>query len=147
AALGAVSVVIFVPEYGARLATLADVAKLATGRTIVQNTDGAVQGRITEMVTAALVFADHPLLGVGPGMFERHYVEYARIAGGRVRSHTREAHSLLLGIAAEHGVFGLAAFLGLFSVSLRDLYRARLRWRGLRPDLAHAATGLLLCLV
>ena len=114
---------------------------------MVANADGATQGRITEMVTAGLVFAEHPLLGVGPGMFGHHYVESARIAGGRVRAATRQAHSLLPGIAAEHGILGLGAFLAVLFVTFRDLAAARRRWQGLRPDLAYACTGLLLCLV
>jgi putative inorganic carbon (HCO3(-)) transporter len=147
ALFGVLSVAILVPQYATRLATLGDVASLAAGDTMVANTDGATQGRITEMVTAGLVFADHPILGVGPGMFEHHYVEYARIAGGRVRGHTRQAHSLIPGIAAEDGILGLGAFLAVIYVSLRELDAARRRWQGLRPDLAHVATGLLLCIV
>lgn len=147
ALLAVVSVAILVPQYATRLATLGDVAGLATSNTMVANTDGATQGRITEMVTAGLVFADHPILGVGPGMFKYHYVDYARIAGGRVRGNTRQAHSLLPGIAAEDGVLGLGVFLAVIFVSLRELNAARQRWKGLRPDLAHAATGLLLCIV
>jgi hypothetical protein len=149
AAFGVVAVGIMVPQYAERLATIGDVASLAfdSDGVGVQNADGATRGRVTEMVTAGLVFADHPLLGVGPGMYEHHYVEYARIAGGRVRGTTRQAHSLLPGIAAEHGVFGLVAFLAVIVVSLRELAAARRRWTGLRPDLAHMATGLLLCIV
>ena len=147
ALLAVVAVAILVPQYAARLATLGEVASVATGDTLVANTDGATQGRITEMVTAGIVFAEHPLIGVGPGMFGHHYVESARIAGGRVRGTTRQAHSLLPGIAAEHGILGLGAFLALLVVSLQDLARARRRWQGLRPDLSYACTGLLLCLV
>jgi len=149
AAFAAVAVAIMVPQYAERLATIGDVASLAfDGDGVgVQNADGATRGRLTEMVTAGLVFADHPVLGVGPGMYEHHYVEYARIAGGRVRGTTRQAHSLLPGIAAEHGAFGLAAFLAVIVVSLREIDAARRRWAGLRPDLAHVAAGLQLCIV
>jgi len=147
ALLAVVAVAILVPQYAARLATLGSVASLATGGTMVENTDGATQGRITELVTAGIVFAEHPVIGVGPGMFGHHYLESSRIAGGRVRVATRQAHSLLPGIAAEHGILGLGAFLVVLFVSIRDLVVARRRWLGLRPDLGHACTGLLLCIV
>src|SRR4029434_1208703 len=47
----------------------------------------------------------------------------------------------------EDGILGLGAFLAVLFVSIRDLVAARRRWQGLRPDLAHACTGLLLCIV
>ena len=68
-------------------------------------------------------------------------------AGAGAAFVTREAHSLLPGIAAENGLLGLAAFLALITISLQDLARARQRWQGLRPDLSYTCTGLLLCLV
>jgi O-antigen ligase len=99
------------------------------------------------MVAGVLIFADHPLIGVGPEMYRRHYPEYARVAGGRVRANTREAHSLPIHIGAEHGALGLGLFAAIFLVTFRDLWRARARSAGLRPDHALLVSGVMLALV
>ncbi len=144
-----VGVALLVPQYAVRLASLATVADLVTDASGpgLENSDSATQGRITEMVAGLLIFADHPLIGVGPEMYRRHYPEYARVAGGRVRPNTREAHSLPVHIAAEHGAFGLALFGAIFLVTLRDLWRARRRLSQLRPDHARLVTGVMLAIV
>jgi O-antigen ligase len=146
-AIGCVALV--APQYAVRLASLGRVADLSvqTEGPGLENADSSTQGRVTEMLTAVLVFADHPILGVGPGMYPEHYSEYARIAGGRVRTGTREAHNLALHVAAEHGILGLAAFGGAVFVTLGGLVGARRRWAATRPELAALATGLLLALV
>jgi len=142
-------VVLAVPEFAVRLASLADVASLATqsGGPGLDEADSSTQGRITEMVAGVLIFADHPVIGVGPEMYRRHYPDYARVAGGRVRPNTREAHSLPVHIGAEHGAIGLALFAAIFWVTIRDLLRARRSLATSRPDQARLATGVLLAVV
>ncbi len=149
AGFGLVAMVLVVPQYAIRLASIVKVADLATqaGGPDLGDADSSTQGRITEMVAGVLIFADHPLIGVGPDMYPRHYVDYARVAGGRVRPNTREAHSLPLHVAAEHGLIGLALFGGIFVVTMRDLLRARRRLRTTHPDLSRLATGVFLGLV
>jgi O-antigen ligase len=149
AGVALVGVALLVPQYAVRLASLAQIADLATDSTSpgLGNSDSATQGRITEMVAGVLIFADHPLIGVGPEMYRRHYPEYARVAGGRVRPNTREAHSLPIHIGAEHGALGLAFFGGIFLVTLRDLWRARRRLAKARPDHARLVTGVMLAVV
>ena len=94
------------------------------------------------------MFADHPVLGVGPNMYPQHYNEYARVAGGRVRDGTREAHSLPLHIAAENGILGLGALGAVIWVSVRDLLRARRRLaRGGPRDLERLVTGVLIAVL
>jgi O-antigen ligase len=140
---------LLVPQYAVRLASLAKVADAVTdsGGPGLGDTDSSTQGRITEMVAGVLIFADHPLLGVGPEMYRRHYPEYARVAGGRVRPNTREAHSLPIHIGAEHGALGLGLFALIFGITFRDLWRARARVAPLRPDYALLTTGVMLALV
>jgi len=138
-----------VPQYAVRLASLAKVADAVTdeGGPGLEDADSSTQGRITEMVAGLLIFADHPLLGVGPEMYRRHYPEYARVAGGRVRPNTREAHSLPVHIAAEHGALGLGLFAAIFLITFRDLWRARARVLRLRREHALLTTGVMLALV
>jgi O-antigen ligase len=140
---------LMVPQYGARVQSLAEVGRLAlTGDSLgLRNADGATRGRITEMKAAALAFADHPILGVGPGMNAFHYPRYARLAGGKAVAEERRAHSLYPGLAAEHGLLGLVAFSGILWVTLRELRRTRRRWQLPRPELAAAATALTASLV
>ncbi|MBW2269411.1 MAG: glycosyltransferase [Deltaproteobacteria bacterium] len=149
-AFAAVAVIVTglaVPQYGTRILSLADVAKAFTSDVGVANADGATRGRLTEMTASALAFADHPLLGVGPGMNQVHYPRYARLAGGKVTSEERRAHSLYPGLAAEHGILGIGFFSAMLFLTLRDLARVRRRWRDRHPDLAAIATALIMVLI
>ncbi|MDQ2943379.1 MAG: O-antigen ligase family protein [Candidatus Dormibacteraeota bacterium] len=135
---------IIVPAYGTRLQSLNSVPGLASG---VQAADGSIRSRITETVAAALVFVDHPLIGVGPGQFPTYYADYAQQFGLRVRTEDREAHNLYFGIASESGVLGSFFFFGAIVVTMRDLARTRSRLLRKRPRLAYLATGFLLVIV
>jgi len=132
------------PQYVARLESLGEVVGLAMrpAGVSVGNSDGATQGRITEMAGAALAFADNPVIGLGPAMYPVHYRRYSELVGGRVAPGERQAHSLYLGLGAEHGLLGLLAFGATLVVTFSGLNRARRRWRGRRPDLEMMATGL-----
>jgi hypothetical protein len=147
-AAAAALVLVTAPQYMMRLSSLGALGGAVTNRDDpgIQNADSSVQGRATEMIAAALMFADHPLIGVGPKMYPQHYIEYARIAGGRARAEERQPHNLMLQVAAESGVIGLAAMTAIFWVTFRTLGAARRRWQYLRPDLVHLSDGLAMCL-
>jgi hypothetical protein len=137
-----------VPEYAVRLSSLARVGDAMGGSSAgFRNTDGATKSRLTEMLGAGLVFADHPVIGVGPGMFKEHYREYAERAGLKVKMQDRESHSLYLGLAAEHGMLGVFAFSAIVGVTFWELSRARRRWLRSQPELANLTGGLLMALV
>jgi predicted ferric reductase len=99
------------------------------------------------MAAAGLVYLDNPVVGVGPGMFRFHYREYAEQVGLKVFSKGRQAHSLLPGLAAEHGSLGLFLFTGILLITLRNLMRTHSRWKETRPDLANMAASFVLVLV
>jgi O-antigen ligase len=149
AGIAFVAMVLVVPQYAVRLASLVQVADLITqaGGPGLGEADSSTQGRMTEMVAGVLIFADHPLIGVGPAMYPEHYPAYARVAGGRVRPNTREAHSLPLHVAAEHGMIGLTLFGVIFLVTMRDLLRARRKLRESQPDLSRLASAVFLAVV
>ena len=149
AAIGVSVLVMAVPEYGKRLSRLPETAGLLVSGSGpgIQNADRAIRGRVTEMVATGLVFVDHPILGVGPGMARFYYPRYAEIAGGYARKKSRASHSMLLGLAAEHGIPGLLVFAMIVLVTLRDLRRAQRRWQERRADLSHLATGLMVSLI
>ncbi len=147
--LAIVPVMQLFPQYGTRLATLQVLTELAsTGDTAgLAEVDGAIQGRTTEILAATLVFADHPLIGVGPGMFKYYAQDYAKLVGIRVLKENREAHILYLGIAADNGALGLICFLAIVAVTLRGLAHRRKQWIQSRPEYANMAMGFFLSII
>lgn len=132
------------PQFGQRLGSL-DALPGVAGEGV--EADGSIRSRITEMIAAALVFVDHPVIGVGPNQFPSYYIDYAEEFGLRVRTEDREAHNLYVGIAAETGVLGSFFFFGAIAVTIRELARTRARLIHVRPRLAHLAAGLMLAIV
>lgn len=146
-----VVVLAVVPAYRERLSWLGSVTHLAgTQPASDPNHDsGNLRSRATEVMAAGLVFIDHPVLGVGPGMFPEHYREYAERVQyswlqGRVEPEDREAHNLFAGIAAETGALGLGLFLAIVFVTLRGLRRARRLALGRDRELANVTTAFML---
>lgn len=135
------------PQYGARLSSLQALTDLVTNDETIASADGSVRSRATENLAAVLMFVDHPVTGVGPGMYPEHYQEYAERVGIRVLNTTRESHNLYLGMAAESGVIGLLSFLLIIYLTLRDLARRRRRLWESSPEMANIATGLFLAIV
>jgi O-antigen ligase len=136
-----------VPHWRARVATLGDVALALSGSSGMEQTDTSVQSRATEMLAAALVFADHPWFGVGPGMFPYYYRGSSESIAVRVKAGPREAHNLFLGIAAEQGTLGLLAFFAILGSTWLGLSAARRRFAHTRGDLAALAAAAELALL
>lgn len=142
-AIAAVALLIAVPQYGARLESLERLPGFAGEG---EQADGSVRSRVTETIAAALVFIDHPLIGVGPGQFPSYYTDYADEFGLRVRTEEREAHNLYFGVASDTGLLGAIFFFGAIGITIRDLARTRSRLLRVRPRLAHLAAGFMLAL-
>ena len=150
---GALAALLLAPLVAPRV--VARVASIASTTSLVESgagasADGAIKARAAAMLAAANVFMDHPVLGVGAGQFKPFYS--ARYQEKDPRHAFREAqdfyaHSLYLQLAAELGVVGLAVFLAIFAVLLRDLDRARRRWRVSHPESAELATALLFAIL
>ena len=113
--------------------------------------DGAMRGRMTLMLAALYTFADHPIVGVGPGQFPPFYSQkYGRDPSIKFRDlppGSWRAHSLYLEIAAETGAIGLVAFFTVVGVILRRLWRARRVCLPEHPELSDLATAYFLSLV
>jgi O-antigen ligase len=124
-ALGLISasVLMVMPQYRERVASIVRVADVLRGSD-VRRADTSVQGRLTEMAAAVLVFVENPLLGVGPGNFPAQFVEKADLLGFNVHGVERRAHCLYLEIAAETGVFGLVLLFAILGITIRNLHRA-----------------------
>jgi O-antigen ligase len=110
-----------VPTLAGRLATLGTVVAGGAGE------EASAAGRLSEVGAAWDVFATHPLIGVGPGQFPLYYQRYVNLSGGSVHSGdgARNAHNIVLGLAADVGLLGLAAFSCLVIAVLVGLARAR----------------------
>lgn len=147
--LGAALVLWMFPQYTVRLSSLSVLSDAATseGAISLAEADGAIRGRATDMLAALLIFADHPLVGVGPDMVRYYTQDYSRDIGFRYLTNNPQAHSLFPGIAAESGIFGLICFLLMLFIPLRDLVRARNRWQLSHPDLSYLATAFLQVLI
>jgi O-antigen ligase len=134
------------PQYTNRITSLAGVGGIDTVGTSA--VDNSLLSRATETLSAALVMVDHPLIGVGPGMFPAYYEAYANTVGILVRNDIeRQAHNLYLGFGAELGVPGLIVFLVIAYSVVRMLLAARRASIVKRPDLERLTTPFLLALM
>jgi O-antigen ligase len=152
-----VGLILAVPQYGARVLSISSIAGATADEGSDEEADVATRGRAGEMVAAVHVFADHPVVGVGPGIFPFHYQEYAKRLGTDVHSTSRvaerageepprQAHNMVLATAADLGLIGLALYAGLFFALLRALLRAHRRRRRDDPALSDLAAALFLAL-
>jgi len=147
-----------VPDYRARVASIGSSLTGATEEAgSSEAADQAVRGRTGEMAAAGLVFLDHPVVGVGPGVFPLYYQQYVKSLG--LEAHTsvktgpnrgeeakREAHNMFLSIAAELGLAGLAVFLAIVCTAFTGLIRVRRRCAESDPRLSRIATAMLIAL-
>ena len=109
-----------------------------TGRTPIPKPESASGGRIPIWSAALAMFRDHPWLGVGPG----HYQTVIVSGGYGARydpdpSGLRQAHNLLLQVAVETGVVGLAAYSAWWAWMLFATFR---HWRN--DHVAMVSVGL-----
>jgi putative inorganic carbon (hco3(-)) transporter len=147
-----------VPAYTDRIASVSGVGGATAAAGSQEEADLATRSRTTEMLSAALVFADHPVVGVGPGAFPHYYQEYAERVGIEVMETAfageregeeaqRQAHNAFLSIAAELGLPGLVIFCALLWVTVRQLIKARRRVLTRDPAMAGMATGFMLAVI
>ncbi|HEY6637815.1 MAG TPA: O-antigen ligase family protein [Solirubrobacterales bacterium] len=98
--------------------------------TVTKGSDDAIQGRKSENLAALQMFRDHPIFGVGPGNYSRHYLSYSERIGLDPRLAPREAHSLYFGALGETGIVGACALFAVLWLAVRGAWRARSRLRG-----------------
>jgi putative inorganic carbon (HCO3(-)) transporter len=135
-------VVLVVPDYITRLSSLSGVAALSSSNPSAQQPDATIVGRQTENLAAWNSFLDHPVIGVGPGVYFREYSrDYGNRLGLKYLQSERRGHSLYLEMAADTGVIGLGAFLALAGTTLVLLYRAAREWRRRDPERALLASS------
>lgn len=90
-------------------------------------TDGSNLGRIYVWESDKQMIMDHPVTGVGPGLWGKKYVEQYQLK--EETQNLGHSHNNMLQIASESGILGLIGFLG-FSIfvickSLKNYIRTR----------------------
>jgi len=78
--------------------------------------------RLCMLVSSEEMIQDHPFFGMGLGMVQRRYPLYRR--DDAPRWEIPHLHSNVLQIAAERGLFGLAAYLSILGVFFLTVWRA-----------------------
>ncbi|MBN1565446.1 MAG: O-antigen ligase family protein [Anaerolineae bacterium] len=136
-----------VPQYAARIVSIQDSFEYVAGDSSSGEADGATKGRLTEMLAAVIVYVEHPVVGVGPGMYKYYSQDVGNQLGIRRLDGARRSHSLYLDIAANTGTLGLLTTLGAVFVTVRQLIRVRNRWERGNPFLRNVATGLALAII
>lgn len=88
--------------------------------------DASSRGRASELIAASRAFMDNFVLGVGPGQFPDYYQHYGSdVAGGiHTAAGGRQAHNLILGLAAEVGIVGLVLFLAIIVTTIAGIVRS-----------------------
>jgi putative inorganic carbon (hco3(-)) transporter len=136
-----------VPDYVVRLSSLEGVTALSTSDS-TNRPDSALVGRETENLAALHTFIDHPLTGVGPGVYFAEYSrDYANRLGLRYLGSERRGHSLYLELTADTGIIGLTAFIAMVGVPLVLLFRSARYWRERDPERAIIASSFLFALI
>jgi putative inorganic carbon (hco3(-)) transporter len=139
-------IALVVPDYVTRLRSLEGVTALSSSDSS-ERPDAAIVGRRTENLAAWNTFLDHPIVGVGPGVYFKEYSrEYANRLGLRYLQSERRGHSLYLELAADTGLIGLGAFLAMVGTPMVLLYRSARRWRKRDPERAMVASSFLFAL-
>jgi putative inorganic carbon (HCO3(-)) transporter len=142
---GTVALMAF-PQYSARLVSIPELLEYIAGGNI-EEVDGAAKGRQTEMLAALTVYAEHPIVGVGPGQYRLYSREVGNDLGIKRLEGTREAHNLYLDIAANTGTLGLIFAMSIILLTLGQLREVKKRWQEKRPDIAYVATGFALAII
>jgi O-antigen ligase len=141
-----VTAIVVAPTFVGRVVSIGNATDLFSESG--EEAEGAIVGRATSNLAAFNVLVDHPLLGVGPGLYGPYYsVDYANRLGLRHFDEPRRAHNLFLEVGAETGILGLLAFTTVLGAAAYPLWRLRRAWRRLNAEHANLATAVLLALL
>ena len=135
------------PGYLSRMESIKGVSSLFSEDATHEETDPVILGRATEMLAALNAYLDHPILGVGPMQYLKHYsLQYQSDPDIALRTidHNRRAHTLYFELAAEMGTLGFIAFMSIVLYNLFQLWQLRQLGRGTYPDITNLATALMI---
>jgi O-antigen ligase len=128
-------VVQFLPgNYAERLLTLTELNPFSQDEPIA---DESFRGRTSENIAALMMFADHPIFGVGLNNYSENYQKYSREIGMDPRREQRDPASLYLQLLAEQGIIGFTVFISLVIYIFVQLFKAQKDFKlfGLRDEM------------
>lgn len=88
---------------------------------LVINRGGSNEIRSSLLQVARLMWQDHPLLGIGPGLFGQFYRNY--LPPNSLYFINISAHSVYFQLLAETGLLGVLATISLLIISILTLYK------------------------
>jgi putative inorganic carbon (HCO3(-)) transporter len=113
------------------VAAIVVVAIGDSGRLHIASTNDATGGRASLITEGITLFGDRPLQGFGSGSFSCEYRRHLRHADPQLPCGTpaqpgvtSDSHTAPVTVAAEQGVLGLLAYVGLLAAALLTLARA-----------------------
>ena len=109
----------------------------------VDDSNYAIVERMAHWESAAMMFAAHPLLGVGIGNYAAVYPAYALPNWSDPLGH---AHNYYLNVAAEAGIVGLIAYLFLWASAFWQGWRAVRVTSGWQRGVAAGLLGMIVAL-
>ena len=109
----------------------------------VDDSNYAIVERMAHWESAAMMFAAHPVLGVGIGNYAAVYPAYALPNWSDPLGH---AHNYYLNVAAEAGMIGLIAYLILWASAFWQGWRAVRATRGWQRGVAAGLLGMIVAL-
>ena len=144
--IGGLVLLLAVPQYRTRLATVPTALGIFGASSTQEEPDGAIRGRVTEMLAAARMAIDHPVFGVGPDMSGEYTREYGQVGGLRALEGPRQTHCMFLEIPAETGLPGMMLFLSMLGATILSLLRTRSQIIDSDRELEQTVSAFLLAL-
>lgn len=117
--------------------------QVARGQRKPDDVDYSMRRRVSEVLSALLMFRDHPLVGVGVGNAPLHYPRYSQKLGLEPGKEPRAPHNLYAEVLAETGLIGGISFGALLFFAFRSLLLARRSFVAVGlPTYGHLALSL-----
>ena len=70
--------------------------------------------------SAFYIIKDHPIIGIGPGMFQKYYLDYQKFFPPYLDWAVPYPHNIFLAFLSQAGVFGFISFLWLIILFFKN---------------------------
>ena len=144
-AAGLIFIVIAAPVFLHRFATLTTMTQLQSSSTAV-GAESSIRNRATLYLATLRIFADHPLLGVGPGQTRLYIPRYAEDTGFVRIDKTKRAHDMYLETLSDVGIVGFLGFMLVVATILLKLLRVRRELLERDLQYVHIVTALIMAI-
>ena len=96
---------------------------MPTNYSIIKNR-ASIDERVRLFSSSISIFKDYPILGSGPGMYEKLLYKYQPTGGYADGGGHLHTHNTYLEVAAEMGIIGLMVFLAIFILYFRKTFKS-----------------------